>query len=153
MKAMLLGLLVAGPAQAQTVDQVAWLAGCWASERGEAGSGEQWMAPAGGTMFGVGRTLRGGRTVEHEFMQIRAGADGKLVFIALPSGQRETSFALATIGEREVAFENPQHDFPTRVSYRLQPDERLVARIEGQRDGKPRGIDFSFKRIACPGTR
>jgi hypothetical protein len=153
MKAMLLGLLVAGAAQAQTVDQVAWLAGCWASERGEAGSGEQWMAPAGGTMFGVGRTLRGGRTVEHEFMQIRAGADGKLVFIALPSGQRETSFALATIGEREVAFENPQHDFPTRVSYRLQPDERLVARIEGQRDGKPRGIDFSFKRIACPGTR
>jgi hypothetical protein len=153
MKAMLLGLLVASAAQAQTVDQVAWLAGCWASERGEAGSGEQWMAPAGGTMFGVGRTLRGGRTVEHEFMQIRAGADGKLVFIALPSRQRETSFALATIGEREVAFENPQHDFPTRVSYRLQPDERLVARIEGQRDGKPRGIDFSFKRIACPGTR
>jgi hypothetical protein len=153
MKAMLLGLLVASAAQAQTVDQVAWLAGCWASERGEAGSGEQWMAPAGGTMFGVGRTLRGGRTVEHEFMQIRAGADGKLVFIALPSGQRETSFALATIGEREVAFENPQHYFPTRVSYRLQADERLVARIEGRRDGKPQGIDFSFKRIACPGTR
>jgi hypothetical protein len=153
MKAMLLGLLVAGAAQAQTVDQLAWLAGCWASERGEAGSGEQWMAPAGGTMLGVSRTVRGARTVEHEFMQIRTGADGKLVFIALPSGQRETSFPLASIGEREVVFENPQHDFPTRVSYRLQADDRLVARIEGQRDGKPRGIDFSFKRIACPGTR
>jgi hypothetical protein len=153
MKAMLLALLVAGAAQAQTVDQLAWLAGCWASERGEAGSGEQWMAPAGGTMFGVGRTVRGARTVEHEFMQIRTGADGKLVFIALPSGQRETSFPLASIGEREVVFENPQHDFPTRVSYRLQADDRLVARIEGQRDGKPRGIDVSFKRIACPGTR
>jgi hypothetical protein len=150
---MLLGLLVAGAAQAQTVDQLAWLAGCWASERGEAGSGEQWMAPAGGTMLGVSRTVRGARTVEHEFMQIRTGADGKLVFIALPSGQRETSFPLASIGEREVVFENPQHDFPTRVSYRLQADDRLVARIEGQRDGKPRGIDFSFKRIACPGTR
>jgi hypothetical protein len=153
MKAMLLGLLVAGAAQAQTVDQLAWLAGCWASERGEAGSGEQWMAPAGGTMLGVSRTVRGARTVEHEFMQIRTGADGKLVFIALPSGQRETSFPLASIGEREVVFENPQHDFPTRVSYRLQSDDRLVARIEGRRDGKSRGIDFSFKRIACPGTR
>jgi hypothetical protein len=140
---LICSFVMAGFAQAQA----------WASERGEAGSGEQWTAPAGGTMFGVGRTVRGGTTVEYEFMQIRVGTDGKLVFIALPSGQRETSFALTSAGEREVAFENPQHDFPTRVSYRLQADDRLVARIEGQRDGKPRGIEYVFKRVACPGSR
>lgn len=147
MASMLLG--VAPAAASDAIDRLAWLAGCWAAERGESGSGEMWMAPGGGSLLGIGRTVRGGRTVEHEFMQIRAGADGKLAFIALPSGQRETTFVLVSQAEREVAFENPQHDFPTRVAYRLLPDDRLIARIEGQRDGRLGSIEFHYKRVAC----
>lgn len=145
-------IMAAAQVPPSPIDRLAWLAGCWAAERGETGSGELWTTPAGGTMFGIGRTVRGGRTAEHEFMEIRAGADGTLVFIALPSGQRETTFTLAQQGEREVMFENPQHDFPTRVAYRLQPDDRLIARIEGVREGQPRGIDFTFKRMSCAAT-
>ena len=37
----------------------------------DAGSGEQWMTPAGGTLLGISRTVAKGRTVAHEFMQIR----------------------------------------------------------------------------------
>jgi len=28
-------------------------------------------------------------------------------------------------------FENPAHDFPKRITYRLQPDGTLVTRVEG----------------------
>ena len=42
----------AARADADPAAALAWLAGCWASEGGEPGSGEQWMPPAGGTLLG-----------------------------------------------------------------------------------------------------
>jgi hypothetical protein len=155
-KLWLLALLVtslATSAQAPSqVAQLGWLAGCWAAVGGEAGSGEIWMAPAAGTLLGIGRTVRGGSTREHEFMQIRDTATG-LVFIALPSGQTETTFALERAGPRSASFHNPTHDFPQRVIYESPDDDTLDARIEGQRNGQQRTIRFPYKRVACPAGR
>lgn len=144
----LVSLFASGPAHAR-IDTLAWLAGCWGAEGGEPGSGEVWTAPAGGTMLGIGRAVKGGRTVSHEFMQLRLNADGVLVFIATPSGQNETVFTAVAQGEGSVTFENLSHDFPQRVSYSLQPDGRLLARIEGTRAGRARSIDFALRRADC----
>jgi hypothetical protein len=137
------------PGQVPVLARLSWLAGCWAAERGEPGSGEQWMAPAGGSMLGMGRTVRGGRTVEHEFLLIRVDEQGRAVYVARPSGQREASFAAVELGPDAVTFENLQHDFPQRILYRLLPGDRLAARIEGQRNGALRGVDFPMQRTAC----
>ena len=142
-------LSVDATAAGSSVESVAWLTGCWQAEKGEAGSGEHWLPPAGGTMFGVSRTVKNGTTVDFEFVQLRTNADGKLVFIAQPSGQKEATFVASSITESSVTFENPQHDFPQKVIYRLQAGGRLVARIEGTRDGKVRGVDFPMQRVAC----
>lgn len=148
----LLCAALALPAMSQTPDlqRLQWLAGCWASANAEPGSGEVWMAPAGATMLGMSRTVKGGRTVAHEFMQIRPLADGELAYIAEPSGQRRTEFRLRTLTEHEVVFENLAHDFPHRVAYRLEAPDSLRARIEGLRNGQPRTIEFPFRRSACP---
>ncbi|WP_175597029.1 DUF6265 family protein [Peristeroidobacter soli] len=146
-----LGALATGNAVSaeRGVEALAWLAGCWQPEKGDAGSLEHWLPPAGGTMLGVSRTVKNGKTVEFEFMQLRTNTEGKVVFIALPSGQQETTFVAATVDHDSATFENPGHDFPQKVIYRLQPDGRLVARIEGTRDGKVRGVDFPMKRVSC----
>jgi uncharacterized protein DUF6265 len=132
-----------------SASSLAWLAGCWASEGGEAGSGEQWMAPAGGTLLGVSRTVTQGKTVAHEFMSIRETAEGGLVFVAHPSGQDEASFPLARQGQQEIVFENLSHDFPQRVIYRLDVEGVLRARIEGVTGGKAKAIDFPLRRVSC----
>jgi hypothetical protein len=45
-------------------------------------------------------------------------------------------------------FENPQHDFPTKIVYGLQADGSLLAAIEGPgRDGKPRRVEYPYKRV------
>lgn len=135
---------------AESVERLSWLAGCWRAEGGEPGSGEQWLAPAGGTLLGVSRTVKNGVTVAYEFMQIRPDDGGNLVFVARPSGQPEASFALRPGSPAEAVFENPQHDFPQRVIYRLEDGGRLRARIEGQRPGGAlRGIDFPLQRVPC----
>jgi len=102
-------------------------------------------------MLGVGRTVRNGKTVEHEFLQIRLNAEGKIVYIALPSRQKEATFTASIVTDGSVTFENPQHDFPQRITYKALPGDRLAARIEGVRGGTLRGIDFPMKRVQCEG--
>jgi hypothetical protein len=144
-------MLAAGAAFAapEPVTQLAWLQGCWRAAGAEAGSGEQWTAPAGGTILGLSRTVKGGKTVAHEFMQIRETTPGKLAFIAMPSGQATTTFALVQSSDTHVVFENLAHDFPHRVIYRHDGGAKLDARIEGEIKGKPKAVDFPMQRTSC----
>ena len=125
-----------------------WLGGCWQSEGAEPGSVEQWLPLAGGTLFGVSRTVKQGKTVQFEFMQIRA-IDGRLAFIATPSGQATATFPVLRIDATEAVFENLQHDFPQRIIYRLAAPDRLLARIEGMNKNALRALDFPMKRVSC----
>lgn len=141
-------------AGAQAEDALAsfgWLSGCWqpADAKAEAGSGEQWMTPAGGTLLGMSRTVRGGKTVAHEFLQIREVTPGKVVFIAAPSGQPQATFVLVGQAADGFVFENPKHDFPQRISYRRDGERGLLARIEGKLKGKRKSIEFPMRRVPC----
>ena len=135
------------------IDDLAWLSGCWMSSNQEPGSAEHWMLPAGGTMIGMNRTVRGGKTVAFEFMRIVEQEDGGLEFIASPSGQNTTGFTMTNVSNREVIFENPDHDFPQRIIYRLVSDEELLGRIEGTIDGVERAADFPMKKVDCEAGR
>lgn len=144
----LVATFAVGQGMAATTEQLRWLAGCWTSDA--AGSGEVWLAPAGGMMLGVGRQVREGRVVSYEWLRIVETADESLDYVAIPSGQAETRFRLSALGERQVTFANPDHDFPQSIQYRRQADA-LVARTEGKRNGEVRAIDFPMTRGACPG--
>lgn len=149
-----LGAALLFPCAAMAADPVtglAWLQGCWAAADAEPGSGEQWTAAAGGTVLGTSRTVKGGKTVAWEFIQIREVEPGKLAYIAQPSGQPPTSFGLLRQGDGEFVFENLAHDFPQRVIYRRVGDRILNARIEGMAKGKLKGIDFPMQRVSCDG--
>lgn len=137
-------------AQATTLDQLGWISGCWAGAKPGADLVEQWMKPAGGTMLGMSRTVVDGKTKEFEFLQIRASDSGEIQFVARPSGQPEATFRLTGGSDHEAIFENPEHDFPQKVIYRLAEDGSLAARIEGTIGGKAKGIDFPMKRAECP---
>jgi len=99
-------------------------------------------------MLGMGRTIANGKTVFHEFLQIRDRADG-IVYIAQPNGGTAVEFKLVKINDNEAVFENPQHDFPQRITYQRVIDGSLVAAIEGQEKGKPKRVEFAMKRVRC----
>jgi hypothetical protein len=139
-------------ASAASVADLEWLSGCWASDSGEVGSGEVWTRPAGGTLFGLSRTIKNGKTVAHEFMQIREIEPGQLAFIARPSGQTEATFKLVRSTKNELVFENPTHDFPQRVIYRLDSAQRLMGRVEGKSNGREQAFDYPMRRTRCPGS-
>ena len=130
-----------------TTADLAFLAGCWKFERDGRTVEEHWLAPSGGSLMGVSRTVEKGKTVDYEFLQIRDLPDG-LTYIAKPSNQPEAQFRMTSKTGDEIVFENPTHDFPQRIRYRRTSDA-LHARIEGTITGKERGMDFPYQRIAC----
>lgn len=132
-----------------SVGGMSWMTGRWSYVDGAPGSGEQWMAPAAGTMLGMSRTVRDGKTVAFEFLRIAEDDKGTLALHALPSGQQATTFNLLRQSASEVVFENPDHDFPQRVIYRLSPGPMLVGRIEGTVNGEARSVDFPMKKLDC----
>jgi hypothetical protein len=136
----------AAEAPKPTLATVSWLAGSWTFERNGRVVEEQWLAPSGGTMLGMSRTVANGKTVEHEFLLLHEETDGEIFYTAKPSKQAEASFKLVRASEVEVVFENPAHDFPQRIKYNLQPDGSLLAAIEGTQDGKARRVLFPFRR-------
>lgn len=148
---------VAFPAQTKLAD-FASMSGCW-ERRDDAKKlliSEQWMAVEGTSIIGMGRTVKGGKTVDWEFMRIEQRDDG-IYFVAKPrANPAETDFKLirsiSNLGGAgayaEFIFENKAHDFPQRVIYRPAGD-KLAARIEGTIQGKAKGIDFPMTRVKC----
>jgi hypothetical protein len=152
MIAMILALaLQATPAPPPSdINKLAFIGGCWTLTRPNGAKiEEQWLAPAGGAMIGMSRTVRDGKLREYEFMRILPAPDGKLQYVAIPSGQPEAAFPVKEIGDNAVTFENPQHDFPQRILYRLVDKDTLVARIEGSVGGQARSADFPYKRCSA----
>ncbi len=104
-----------------------------------------------GTLLGLSRTVKAGKTAEFEFIQVREIEPGKLAYIAQPSGRPPTAFALLTSSDSEFTFENLANDFPQRIIYRREGPGAIHARIEGTMRGKSRAIDFPMTRISCEG--
>jgi hypothetical protein len=133
-----------GPAAA--IDRLAWLQGCWRLESAKRIVEEHWMAPRGGSMMGMSRTVRGDRLSEYELVVVRE-RDGRLAFEAHPSGQPSAVFLSRLVEDARVVFENKEHDFPQEVGYERAGPDGALAWIAGVADGEPRRVEFRYQRV------
>jgi hypothetical protein len=139
---------VTGTQKKASLEDLAWLSGCWEGRQGNAALDEIWSKPAGGSMLGLGRTVKENRTVSFEFMQFRE-ENGNLVFLAQPQGGARVSFALKDSFGARVTFENKEHDFPQRVIYERKGPGLLLAAIEGISKGKEQREEFQMRKVRC----
>lgn len=126
-----------------------WMAGCWITEANASGarSEECWTVPRGDMMLGSGHHFNGARTLSFEHMRIER-AEGALVFVALPSGETPTRFAMqpsaANDGQGDsVLFVNVENGYPQRIRY-WREGEQLIAEIAFI-DGRER-VQWRFRR-------
>ena len=96
-------------------------------------------------MLGVARTVRASGKTSFEYLRI-AKSDKGIRYIASPGGGPATEFPLVSLEGKKVAFENKEHDFPQRISYWLDGDGALHARIEGDVQGKTRSMEWRWEK-------
>jgi hypothetical protein len=137
---------------ASGIQRLAWLRGCWETTSPERTVEEHWMAPRGGSMVGMGRTVRGRDLVEYELAVIREQGE-KLAYEAHPSGQPSATFVSDAVSGKSVVFQNLGHDFPKRIGYERGGEDELLAWIDGGPDSERPRIEFAYKRVACDPAR
>lgn len=134
------------PAATDPLAALSWLAGTWVSE---AAAGprtiEHWLAPDGGMMLGVNRTVEHGRAVFFEYLRI-VSDDAGVAYLASPLGRDPpTRFDLVEPSDRSVTFGNPTHDFPQRIEYAREGDQ-LTMTISGEEGGAARSERWTMRR-------
>lgn len=129
--AVLAAIMSTGFSAGPAVDNLGWLTGHWVQETADGWAQESWSPPRGGVMLGTGLTGKESTARSFEFMRITEGsAAGQIIFWGSPGGQAPVAFPMIQAGRREVVFENPKHDYPTRISYRREGG-MLIATTSG----------------------
>ena len=120
-------------ASAPTLESLAWIAGHWRTQGGRQTTEEIWLPPRAGLMLGLNRSWSEGKKARFEYLRIESNDQG-VVYLASPSGTKPTPFRLTKSEKGLAVFENPEHDFPKKIEYRLD-GEKLIASIAGDKPG------------------
>lgn len=132
-------------ARVATLDDFAWLTGYWVGEAQGVTMEECWLPPSGGLVLGLHRDVLPSGKSSFEFFRIEVGEKG-IAYMASPRGASPTPFWLVSSGPSKAVFENLEHDFPRRITYWLDADDVLHARVEGPDDGKTRVEEWFWRR-------
>ena len=138
------------PAPPGPLEPLRFMTGCW---RGPSGKDqvveEHYTSPSANLILGLARYTRNGVATSYEFYTI-SWKDSSIVFTPRLEGQAPVPFTLARLEGSSAAWENPAHDFPTRIAYRRMPGDSLVARIEGPGpDGKTASEEWRMAKVRC----
>lgn len=117
-------------------ERLYWLNGGWTqtniTKPGKA-LVEQWAKSGDYEMKGQATTIQNGDTVYIERITLLI-KDNAIYYVAdVPQNKQSIFFKLTSITENGFVCENPEHDFPKRISYKLTGTQ-LKATISG--DGK-----------------
>lgn len=143
--AILTASCASGPDYA-TMGRLAWMVGCWQSADGA--NQETWGAPNAGVMFGGATTTRNGELAFFEQTRIMLNSQ-PATYVASPNGARPVTFVenpeVPGLEDfPQVVFDNPQNEYPQRITYR-SPGRDLLAATVSQLDGS-RATQYSWSR-------
>lgn len=143
----MIGHLVAGLVASASPD-LSFMVGEWLACSPKATVEEHWVAAGDDGLVGLTVTRRGAQGSFEHARVARAGEGW--AFYASPGGATPTLFRLVKAGPEEAVFENPDHDFPKRVSYR-RDGSRLIARATDLADEGPTWTYRPRAEGPCPG--
>lgn len=128
-----------------SIENLFWLEGVWESNMGQGVFVETWTKIDDRTLEGEGRMLVNDNVVMHELLQIERIHD-HVAYIAIVGKQNPTLFTLISADDNTWVFENPEHDFPQRISYTRVDKNTIHARVSGLKQGQQTESTYELKR-------
>jgi len=123
-----------------------WLVGTWHGETRNGGQFyETWVVAKDGSMHGSGFRVLKGDTVFGEGLRIEK-RDRDLYYVAaVNENAAPAEFKMTAQRSFKTIFENPEHDFPQRITYQRRKDGSLYVTAELLDGG--RKLEFFMKRV------
>lgn len=122
-----------------------WFSGCWEDTEEAAGGRyrEVWLGPDRGVLVGASLSPGPDGTIGWEHLWVGA-IDGKLAYVATPSGQERTVFPAIAVDADRAVFELPEHDFPQRITY-TRTAAGIGVRVEARVGEGWEGFGFTLR--------
>ncbi|MFP9097984.1 DUF6265 family protein [Flavobacterium sp. RHBU_24] len=125
-----------------------WFIGQWENKSAEGDLVENWKKENDSLYIGESYFIVKGDTVFAERVAL-VDIYGKMSYNVSVANQNEGEaipFVMTDINDERVIFENPQHDYPSKIMYSKVAPDSLVAEISGTKEGKHASEIFRMKR-------
>jgi hypothetical protein len=125
-----------------------WLIGNWENTSPDGVLTENWQKVNDSTFNAVSYFIKGKDTLHFESI-VLAQKGENLTYSATVKGQNEdkaVSFPSKSETEDKLVFENPQHDYPQKITYTKSANNTLTAEISGKLNGKLSSEKFVMMR-------
>jgi hypothetical protein len=128
------------------LEKASWFLGRWENKTPEGIFSEIWKTENDSVFFGESHYVVKNDTIFSETVKLIQSKDSLLYIVTtIPptNGVKPVTFKLTSSTSDYLVFENPEHYFPKKITYKLVNQDSLYAEISG--DGKKQG--FPFKRV------
>ncbi|MEO8513375.1 MAG: DUF6265 family protein [Ignavibacteria bacterium] len=129
------------------MDKLLWIVDSWVSTDGESKSYEEWKKTDDNLYEGGSKTVKNGDIIFMESLRIERTSEGIFYVADVKHNPKPVRFKLTDVSDTLAVFENPEHDFPKKITY-MNENGNLHAFIEGPgKDGKDKKIDFFLTKM------
>ena len=127
------------------LEKADWFLGRWENKTPEGTFSEEWKIGNDSLYIGKSYFINNNDTLFAETVRLEQHKNDLFYIVSVPNQNEEqpVAFKLTSSTIDYLVFENPEHDFPKKITYKLVTKDSLYAEISG--DGKSQG--FPFKKI------
>ncbi len=132
----------------KTVKQFSWLNGSWMMKDKDGIVTESWKQVNDSLLEGSSDFIKGDSIIPFEKIKLFRRSDD-FYYEAKAAGQNNeqpVEFKLTSLSDTGFVAENPQHDFPKRITYRLVNKDSIHAFVDGGPAMPEKKSDFYYSR-------
>jgi hypothetical protein len=134
----------------EELEKANWMLGEWEKTDSLGTLKEIWERLDDSTFIGLSYYIQNEKDTLHN-EQVEMMQDGEhLIYTTTIKGENNDSpipFQMTTDEDSLLVFENPKHNFPQKIEYKLAKNNVLTAKISGKLKGKATSQSYPLKRI------
>jgi hypothetical protein len=125
------------------LEKANWFLGRWENKTPEGTFSEEWKVENDSLYLGESYFINNNDTLFAETVRLEQRKNDLFYIVSVPNQNEEqpVAFKLTSSTVDYLVFENPEHNFPKKITYKLVTKDSLYAEISG--DGKSQGFPFT----------
>lgn len=134
----------------EQLDKASWMLGEWEKKDSLGILTENWKPLDDSTYVGTSYFVINKKDTVHSEQIELMEQEEHLIYRATVKGENNNMpipFQLTSDKDSLLVFENPKHDFPQKIQYKLQKNGTVVATVSGTQNGKSSSESYPMNKV------